>query len=158
MQLGKATMMPTDRKYPKPLNKAIEKTMKANRSKNTRPEQIARKVLREKGFPGYRLNWKKAPGKPDIAYPGKKIAIFINGCFWHRCPICDMPLPKTHQDYWKPKFEKNMARDQNNYAELQAKGWTTVVIWECQIKNNAENAMKPAIVAINNNSNKCNKA
>lgn len=132
-------------KTPEPLNEAIAKTMRSNRSKDTKPEITARKILREKGYPGYRLNWKKAPGRPDIAYPGKKIAIFINGCFWHRCPICDMPLPKTHLEYWEPKFERNVARDKENYAELERMGWRTIVIWECQIKDDPEQALSAAL-------------
>ena len=68
-----------------PLTEGVRKCMKANKSKDTSPELKVRKALREAGYPGYRQNWKKAPGKPDICYPGRKVAIFINGCFWHRC-------------------------------------------------------------------------
>ena len=69
--------------YPHPASEVTTKVMKANKSKDTKPEMILRKALREAGFPGYRLHWKKAPGHPDIAYPGRKVAIFVNGCFWH---------------------------------------------------------------------------
>ena len=109
--------------------------MKANRSKNTKPELIVRKTLREIGFPGYRLNWKKAPGKPDIAYPGKKIAIFVNGCFWHRCPYCNLSMPKTHMEYWTEKFQKNIERDERTSRELKDNGWRVVTIWECELKD-----------------------
>ncbi len=130
---------------PEPLNEAVAKVMRSNRSKNTGPEKIARRILRENGFPGYRLNWKKAPGKPDIAYPGRKIAIFVNGCFWHRCPLCNMPLPKSHLEYWKPKFERNVERDKINYQKLKAMGWFTVIIWECQIRKDPEAALKETL-------------
>ncbi len=130
---------------PEPLNEAVAKAMRSNRSKNTKPEKIARRILREKGFPGYRLNWKKAPGKPDIAYPGKKIAIFVNGCFWHRCPLCNLPLPKSHLEYWEPKFERNVERDKSNYQKLEAMGWSTVIIWECEIRKDPESALMKAL-------------
>lgn len=119
---------------PEPLNENIRKTMMANKSKNTAPELEIRRILREMGHSGYRLNWKNAPGKPDIAYPGRKIAIFVNGCFWHRCPYCNLPLPKTHMEYWKPKFQKNVERDRRNIDGLLAANWTVLVIWECEIK------------------------
>jgi len=85
--------------------------MKGNKAKNTKPELLLRKALCSTGIRGYSLNWKKVPGKPDIAFPGKKIAIFVNGCFWHRCPICDLPLPKTNIEFWKNKFIRNVERD-----------------------------------------------
>ena len=112
--------------------------MKANKATDTKPELIVRRMLREMGYPGYRINWKKAPGKPDIAYPGRKIAIFVNGCFWHRCPICRMPLPKSHTDYWSKKFEMNEERDKRNTAELSSMEWTVITIWECEVYKSPE--------------------
>lgn len=127
---------------PAPLNDATIKIMKANRSKNTGPEQILRRSLRESGFPGYRLNWKKAVGKPDIAYPGKKVAIFVNGCFWHRCPKCNPPLPKNNADFWQQKFNKNVERDRRNTNELESSGWTVITVWECEIKKDLESVVE----------------
>ncbi|MDD6651832.1 MAG: DNA mismatch endonuclease Vsr [Eggerthellales bacterium] len=112
----------------------VRKVMKANKRANTKPEQIVRGLLRHAGFPGYRLQWKKCPGHPDIAYPGRKIAIFVNGCFWHRCPICNMSQPKTHSDYWETKFARNVQRDAETRAQLEAQGWTVVNIWEHELK------------------------
>lgn len=114
---------------------AVRKSMQGNKSKNTKPELAVRKLLREAGFPGYRLQWKKAPGRPDIAYPGRKIAVFVNGCFWHRCPKCNLPLPKTNPDYWEEKFRRNVERDQRKIKELEEAGWKVFVIWECELKN-----------------------
>ena len=71
--------------------------MQANKSKNTKPELLVRARLREAGYTGYRLHWKKAPGKPDICFPGRRVAIFVNGCFWHRCPHCALPLLKKER-------------------------------------------------------------
>lgn len=105
--------------------------MKGNVGKDTKPELLLRKLLREAGFPGYRLHWKKAPGRPDIAYPGRKVAIFVHGCFWHRCPHCNPSLPKSNQDYWGPKFEANRERDERKVRQLEEAGWRVVVVWEC---------------------------
>ena len=123
-----------DKRSPKPLSESTSKVMSANKAKNTKPEILLRKALWEKGIRGYRLNWKKAPGRPDIAFPGKKIAIFINGCYWHRCPKCDLPLPKSNVQFWKDKFGKNVARDKKKNKELLDLGWHVLVFWECDIK------------------------
>lgn len=108
--------------------------MQANRGKNTKPELILRRLLREAGYPGYRLHWKKAPGRPDIAYPGRKVAVFVNGCYWHRCPHCGPPAPKSNTDFWDAKFVANEARDARQVAELEAVGWIVATVWECEVK------------------------
>ena len=113
---------------------AVRKSMQSNRGRDTKPELIVRKLLREAGFPGYRLQWKKAPGCPDIAYPGRKIAIFVNGCFWHRCPKCQLPIPRSNQEFWETKFEQNIERDRQKIRELEDLGWRVIVIWECELK------------------------
>lgn len=114
-------------------SEAVTKSMKANKRANTKPELLVRKKLREAGLVGYRLQW-KVPGRPDIAWPGKKVALFVNGCFWHRCPKCQLPLPKENRDYWVVKFERNQERDAENLAKLQEMGWKVHVIWECELK------------------------
>ncbi|GAB3536393.1 DNA mismatch endonuclease Vsr [Pontibacter brevis] len=108
--------------------------MRGNKSKNTKPELILRRALWNAGMRGYRVHWPKAPGKPDICYPGRRLAIFIHGCFWHRCPYCQLSLPKTNIDFWENKFEKNKTRD-NRYQQLYREaGWQRIVIWECQLQ------------------------
>lgn len=115
-------------------SEATRHVMQANKSKNTKPELLVRRHLREAGLPGYRLHWKKCPGKPDICYPGRKIAIFVNGCFWHRCPHCNLSTPKTNMEFWEAKFARNRARDERNQRELVDQGWTVLVVWECTLK------------------------
>ena len=116
-----------------PVSAAVHKSMQSNKRANTKPELLVRQRLRDAGLTGYRLQW-KVPGRPDVAWPGKKVALFVNGCFWHRCPHCNLPLPKSNVEYWTEKFERNMARDKKNLALLDDLGWTTHVIWECQLK------------------------
>ena len=112
----------------------VSKVMKANKAKDTKPELALRKFLCENGFRGYRLNWKKAIGRPDVCYPSRKLAIFVHGCFWHRCPICTSKLPKTNTDFWKKKFELNVSRDTAKKKSLEALGWKVLELWECEIK------------------------
>ncbi len=108
--------------------------MQGNKSKNTRPELVVRTYLREHGLNGYRVQWKQASGKPDVAFPGRRVAIFVHGCFWHRCPFCNPSSPRTNVEFWHAKFERNRARDERNLRELVAEGWTVVVVWECRLK------------------------
>ncbi len=112
---------------------AIQASMKSNRRRDTKPELVLRHQLYASGFRGYRLQW-KVPGHPDVSWPGKKVAIFVNGCFWHQCPYCKPPLPKTNVGFWTDKFAKNKARDRRVLRELRAMGWKTHVIWECQLQ------------------------
>jgi len=125
-----------DKRSPTPVNEAASELMSKIKSKNTKPEILLRKMLWKKGYRGYRLHWNKVPGKPDIAYPGKKIAIFVNGCYWHRCPKCKPSMPKSNVEFWKNKFEKNVARDLRKKKELEVLGWKVFIIWECEIKSN----------------------
>jgi len=123
-----------DGRAPTPKSELTSRVMSANVGKNTKPELLLRKALRKIGLPGYRLHWKKAPGRPDIVYPGRKIAIFVNGCYWHRCPHCALPLPKSHTEFWANKFRVNEERDAEKIRLLKADGWKTIVFWECEIK------------------------
>lgn len=123
-----------DDRSPKPLNETVSRYMSSNRSKNTKPEILLRKALWAAGIRGYRLHWKSVPGKPDIAFPGKRIAIFVNGCFWHRCPHCNLSLPKNNSEFWEAKFRRNVERDAQKLAELKHLNWTVLVIWECELK------------------------
>jgi len=109
--------------------------MKLVKSANTKPELSLRKALWDSGLRGYRLNWKNVIGKPDIAFTKKKIAIFVHGCFWHRCPRCKRPIPKSNFEYWKDKFKKNISRDKRTFLELKKQKWIVFIVWECDIKN-----------------------
>ena len=126
-------------KPPPASSEAVRNTMLANRSTDTGPEKAVRRMLREAGHPGYRLQWRiddedgRYVCRPDIAYPGRRVAIFVHGCFWHRCPGCAMGLPKSNVEYWTEKFERNVARDRKKEDSLARLGWGVHTIWECEI-------------------------
>jgi DNA mismatch endonuclease (patch repair protein) len=131
-----------DPRSPMPLNEGVTRYMRSNRSKDTRPELLLRKALWKRGIRGYRLHWKKAPGKPDIAFPGRKLAVFMNGCFWHRCPHCQLGMPKHNAEFWQQKFARNVERDREKQMALESSGWKVLVIWECELKADVEKALQ----------------
>ena len=117
------------------VSEATRKSMQGNKRANTKPELLMRKKLREAGYPGYRLQWNKVPGHPDIAYPGRKVAIFVHGCFWHHHDGCKYAsTPSTNVEYWENKFATNIARDEKNRRLLEEMGWKVIVVWECELK------------------------
>lgn len=126
---------------PEPTSAAVSRSMRGNRGRDTKPELLLRGLLREAGYPGYRLHWKKAPGRPDIAYPGRRVAIFVNGCYWHRCPHCQPSSPKAHTEFWERKFELNQERDARKQRELEAAGWTVFVVWECELEDQPDQVL-----------------
>lgn len=115
--------------------------MSSIKHKNTKPEVKVRKLLWKNGYRGYRIHPKDIIGKPDIIYRGKKVAIFVNGCFWHRCPICNPHKPKSNVEYWENKFNRNVERDKKVKKELESKGWDVLIIWECEINDNIDNVL-----------------
>ena len=122
---------------------AVHNVMIANRSTNTGPEQVVGRMRREGGHAGYRLHWRRDDEsgryvcRPDITYPGREIAIFVHGCFWHRCPRCALELPKTNKEYWSEKFERNVERDRRKEQMLLGMGWEVHTIWECDLDQGA---------------------
>lgn len=105
------------------------------KGKNTAPELKVRKALTTLGA-RYRLNRKDLPGTPDIVLPGRRLAIFVHGCFWHGhdCPRGSR-TPKANREYWTAKVARNIARDQRTSGELTAAGWRVETIWECDLKD-----------------------
>ena len=105
------------------------------RGKDTKPELAIRKILFSKGL-RYRLHVKNLPGKPDIVFCSSKVAVFVNGCFWHQHQNCkDAFVPSTRQDYWLPKLKKNVQRDREAIINLENMGWKVHIIWECYFKD-----------------------
>ena len=109
------------------------KIMRSIISKSTKPELVLRRFLFSKGY-RYRKNYNKLPGRPDIVFISRKIAIFVHGCFWHQHKGCEITnKPRSNTTFWKEKFSKNLERDKLNQRDLQKMGWNPKVIWECEI-------------------------
>jgi DNA mismatch endonuclease (patch repair protein) len=119
--------------------------MRAVKSRNTGPELAVRKLLAEIA-PGYRLHRADLPGKPDIVYGRRKLAIFVHGCFWHghECARGNRP-PRANADYWRQKIERNRARDARHLDALARMGWRTLVVYECALKD--PNALRQTLGA-----------
>lgn len=112
----------------------VSAIMRAIRSKDTKPEIAVRREARRLGY-GYRLHRRELPGSPDLAFIGRRKAIFVHGCFWHQHddPACKLSkIPRSRPEYWLPKFQRTKQRDSRVTQELKALGWSFLVIWECQ--------------------------
>lgn len=131
-----------DDRAPPASSAAVREVMRANRATNTAPERALRAALRAGGLRGYRLNWNGVPGRPDITYPGRKVAIFVHGCFWHHCRLCHQRLPRTHRDFWRAKFRANRARDARKRRELESLGWSVLEVPECRIERSLPAVLK----------------
>lgn len=102
------------------------------RAKDTGPEMRVRRALWRIGL-RYRLHDKRLPGKPDLVFRSRKIALFVHGCFWHGHEGCARHrIPKTRTDWWRAKIERTKTRDAEVRAGLEAAGWRVLVIWECE--------------------------
>lgn len=109
--------------------------MAAIPSRNTGPEINVRRILHDLGV-GYRLHDRELPGRPDIVMKGRRRAIFVHGCFWHRHRGCKYAYePKSRQEFWQTKFAGNVERDRLVLRRLRLKGWRVLVIWECEAAN-----------------------
>ncbi len=111
--------------------------MRRVKSRDTTPERTVRRALTRLGA-RYRLHRKDLPGSPDIVMPGRRLAIFVHGCFWHGhdCPR-GARIPKTNRDYWTAKVRRNRDRDAAARAALPAQGWRVETVWECDLKDAA---------------------
>ena len=109
--------------------------MRAVKQKHTGPEMIVRKLLFSLGL-RYRLHRKSLPGSPDVVFASSKIAVFVHGCFWHRHAGCKLATtPKANADFWREKFERNVARDRDNEEKLREMSWRVFVVWQCETRD-----------------------
>jgi DNA mismatch endonuclease (patch repair protein) len=106
--------------------------MAAVRSKNTAPEVRLRQALFQAGVRGWRCHYRRAPGKPDLAWPALRVAVFVDGAFWHGHP--SRHRPGRSGAYWDRKIAANVARDREADAALHAAGWTVIRIWDFEIR------------------------
>ena len=111
--------------------------MRRVKGRDTTPELKLRKLLTRMGL-RYRLHRKDLPGSPDVAFMGRRVAIFMHGCFWHGHDCRrGARRPKANADYWLAKIGRNRARDAASLAALDAMGWRALVIWECDLRDEA---------------------
>ena len=123
--------------------------MQGNRSSNTKPEVALRSELHRRGLrfrTDYPVRLAQRSVKVDIAFPGSRVAVFVDGCFWHSCPTHGRQ-PGVHGEYWQPKLERNVARDKAVTAALQALGWTVVRVWEHEAPTAAADQIEPKVRA-----------
>lgn len=107
--------------------------MSGIRGKDTKPELILRHGLHALGF-RYRLHGKDLPGKPDLVFPGRSAVLLANGCFWHGHDCHLFKWPKTHEDWWRAKIDRNREVDAHARSALASLGWRVGVVWECSLK------------------------
>jgi DNA mismatch endonuclease, patch repair protein len=111
--------------------------MRRVKGKDTTPELKVRRLLTRLGA-RYRLHRKDLPGAPDIVLPGRKLVLFVHGCFWHGHDCArGARTPKQNQAYWLAKIDRNRARDIASRSTLEAAGWRVETLWECELKDEA---------------------
>ena len=104
------------------------------RSSNTKAEVMLRRELWHRGF-RYKVNDRHFPGSPDIVLPKYRTVIFVHGCFWHGHKGCKYyTIPGTNSEFWEAKVVRNQERDQEVWRKLESKGWSVIIVWECQLK------------------------
>jgi DNA mismatch endonuclease (patch repair protein) len=111
------------------------KTMQAVKGSNTSLERSMFSMLAGMGIQGWKKNVKDVKGKPDVVFFEQRVAVFVDGCFWHGCPICTGKKPEANSEYWQTKVLKNIARDEQNCLELVKEKWRVVRIWEHEMSN-----------------------
>ena len=107
------------------------------RKRDTKPELLVRRCAHRLGY-RFRLHRADLPGTPDLIFPRLRKVILVHGCFWHQHNCASgSKAPRTRQDYWLPKFARNVARDHAAIEDLTSQGWQVLVIWECEVKNDS---------------------
>jgi len=127
---------------------SVQASMRGNRSSKTRPENWLEQELFNAGIRDFCHNSQALPGSPDLVFAEAKVAVFVHGCFWHRCPYCHPHFPDSNQEYWSAKFARNKARDKRVRSLLRSQGWKPISIWECQLKKNPRRATARVLKAL----------
>lgn len=109
--------------------------------KNTAPELLVRRFLHSTGY-RFRLHRRDLPGTPDIVFPTRRKVIFVNGCFWHAHGCRIGRPPKSRQDFWVPKLQRNRAKDMRDKRALRRLGWRVLTVWQCQTRSRARLEMR----------------
>lgn len=114
-----------------PVAPSTSRRMRRVRQRDTPPEMSLRKELWRKGL-RYYVHRRVEGTRPDIVFPAARVAVFIDGCFWHGCPR-HYSAPANNRVYWRQKLERNQARDARDSERLSSAGWTVVRLWECEV-------------------------
>jgi DNA mismatch endonuclease (patch repair protein) len=109
------------------------------------------RLFRENGIKGWRRHL-ELPGCPDFTFRRSRLVVFIDGCFWHRCPACNW-MPTSNTDYWLPKLERNVSKDREADRDLAERGWTVIRIWEHQLKKQPDEVIRSIQNALNAGAN-----
>ena len=116
------------------------------RGRNTKPEVVVRKALFAAGF-RFRLHRKDLPGSPDIVLPGRRVAVFVHGCFWHAHTGCRYAKrPATRREFWEAKLTANAERDQRVRKALLSSGWRVLIVWECTTRSSTAREVLPEVL------------
>lgn len=117
---------------------ARSRMMAGIRGSDTKPEKAVRRALTAAGY-RYRLHRKDLPGTPDLVMAGRRVVVFVHGCFWHRHQGCrHAKLPSSNSEFWGAKLERNVERDRKAVSDLLASGWRVLTVWECATRRGAE--------------------
>lgn len=141
-------MKPTDPEWPQPSSPAATATMKSNGWRDTRPEVAVRSILHRRGLRFRKRFTIKLDGRrwtqPDVVFTRARVAVYIDGCFWHACPDhCHKPRANAH--YWTPKLARNVERDRDTDRQLADRGWLVVRAWEHEAPEDVANEVQRAL-------------
>ena len=134
MERARPVLVATDPRNPAPSSVATRNVMRANRGYDTGLERKVAVALRERGLRGFRRNWPTPFARADLAVPSARLAVFVHGCFWHGCRLCQTRRPRANRAFWEAKFRRNRERDGAVRSALRYAGWTVVELRECQLK------------------------
>jgi DNA mismatch endonuclease Vsr len=115
--------------------------------RNRSTEWRVRSALMRSGTCGWKMNAEDVPGKPDFAFHVDRLAVFVDGCFWHGCPKCKR-TPSSNTEYWEPKIRRNRVRDVRVGAQLRRKGWRVIRFWEHEVAKSLDRIIGKILLAI----------
>lgn len=126
---------------------ARSRIMRAIRSRDTRPEVLVRQLLWKQGY-RFTVHAAKLPGRPDIVFTAKRIAILVHGCFWHHHSCQGGRLPTRNIEFWRQKIERNVQRDKHSVESLKEAGWRVLLVWECELAADVGAVVRGLVVEI----------
>jgi DNA mismatch endonuclease, patch repair protein len=115
--------------------------------RNTKPEMLLRRALHAMGL-RYRVHVASLPGRPDIVFARRRVALFVHGCYWHGHQCRFGTLPSSRRSFWEAKFAANRARDATALVQLRDLGWRTLVVWECALRPGLSNRVQATALAV----------